>query len=187
MKCATSDATGGGDLLFHYFDASALAKRFTQEPGTEVPNELFFLAPRRQMACLVMGLLEVISILVRQRNDLRLAPPLFKVAMAGFKAEVVDNSDFRKVSASDALLYASADLITKHNLNATDAVILRAGLDLQDALRQDGDELILWTADGRLIRAAEAEGLRVFDPEVETVLSLHHLLGVAQVQEKENS
>ena len=112
------------------------------------------------MTCLVIGLLEVTSILVRHRNGMRLSPPLFKTAMAQFKAEVIDHSDFRKVSTADALLYASADLITKHNLNATDAVILRAALELQDALRQDGDELILWTADARLIRAAEAENVR---------------------------
>jgi predicted nucleic acid-binding protein len=167
-------------VLFHYFDASALAKRFTQEPGTDLLNEFFFLAPRRQMACLVMGLLEVTSILVRQRNDLRLASPLFKVAMAEFKVDVVDHREFRKVSATDALLYASADLITKHNLNATDAVVLRAALELQDALQQDGDELILWTADARLIRAAEAENIRIFDPEVETILSLRNLLGVTE-------
>lgn len=167
-------------MLFHYFDACALAKRFTQEQGTEVVNELFFLAPRRQMTCLVIGLLEVTSILVRHRNGMRLSPPLFKTAMAQFKAEVIDHGDFRKLSTTDALLYASADLITKHNLNATDSVILRAALELQDALRQDGDELILWTADGRLIRAAEAEGVRAINPEVETILSLHQLLGVTE-------
>jgi predicted nucleic acid-binding protein len=171
---------GGDGLLFHYFDACALAKRFTQEQGTDVVNELFFLAPKRQMACLIIGLLEVTSILVRHRNGMRLAMPLFKTAMASFKSEVIDDNDFRKLSAADVLLYSSADLIAKHNLNATDAVVLRTAIELQDMLRQAGDELILWTADARLIRAAEVENVRTFDPEAETILSLHQLLGITQ-------
>ena len=34
----------------------------------------------------------------------------------------------------------------------------------------------LWTSDKRLVRAARGEGIEVFDPEEETIGSLHQLL-----------
>jgi hypothetical protein len=39
---------------------------------------------------------------------------------------------------------------------------------------------MLWTADKRLACAAQSEGLIVFDPEVETISSLHQLLGISE-------
>jgi predicted nucleic acid-binding protein len=100
--------------------------------------------------------------------------------MIEFRAEVIDHEEFSAASVSDALLLSALDLIAKHNLNATDAVILRSALNLQQVLRETGDELMLWTSDKRLVRAAHGEGLTAFDPEEETIGHLHQLLGVSE-------
>lgn len=159
-----------------YFDASALIKRYSQETGTPLVNEMFHRLPLSRMTCSTLGILEIISILVRRRNDGRLNQALFEQAMIEFRAEVIDREGFSVTSVNDALLLSAMDLITEHNLNATDAVILRSALNLQRVLQEE-DVLILWTSDKRLVRAAEREGITVFDPEEGTIGRLHQLLG----------
>lgn len=95
--------------------------------------------------------------------------------MIEFKNEVIDREEFITTSVNDSLLLSALDLISKHNLNATDAIILRSALVLHQTFAED---LILWTSDKRLGRAAQDEGLLLFDPEEETVEHLHQLLRV---------
>jgi hypothetical protein len=59
-------------------------------------------------------------------------------------------------------------------------VILRSALDLQQVLQARGEDLMLWTSDKRLVRAAQREGILAFDPEVETIDHLHQLLGIQE-------
>ena len=160
-----------------YFDASALIKRYSQETGTSLVNEVFRRLPLSRMTCSTLGILEMISILVRKRNDGRLNQALFEQAMIEFRAEVIDHEEFSATSVNDALLLSALDLIAQHNVNATDAVILRSALDLKDALQAEDDELMLWTSDKRLVRAGRLEGITVFDPEQETVGHLSQMLG----------
>jgi hypothetical protein len=143
-------------------------------------NEAFTRLPLTRMACSTLGILEIIATLVRKRNDGRLNQTLFEQAMIEFRAEVIDQEEFSATSVHDTLLFSALDLITKHNLNATDAVILRSALNLRQALQNAGDELMLWTADNRLGRSAQREGITVFDPEAETMSRLHQLLGITE-------
>lgn len=163
-----------------FFDASASIKRYSQESGTSLVNEIFSRLPKTRMTCSTLGVLEIVSTLVRKRNDGRLSRTLFEQAVIEFRAEVIDDQEFSATSVNDTLLLSSLDLITQHNLNTTDAVILRSSLQLQQALQGAGDELMLWTADKRLLRAAQREGIPVFDPEEETMEHLHQLLGIAE-------
>ncbi len=165
-------------MLWIYFDASALIKRYSQETGTQLINETFSRLTQRRMTCSLLGVLEIFSILVRKRNDGRLDQILFEQAMAEFKAEVIDQEEFRAASVDDILVLSSLDLIAKHNLNSTDAIILRSALNLSQVLQTQGDSLSLWTSDRRLIRAAQNEGLAVFDPEIETIDTLKQFLGI---------
>lgn len=61
-----------------FFDASALIKRYSPEPGSDVIDGLFNLIPTGRMACSTLGMLEVISILLRQYNGNRLLRPAFE-------------------------------------------------------------------------------------------------------------
>lgn len=163
-----------------YFDASALIKRYSKETGTSLLNDVFRNVPPSQMTCSTLSILEIISILVRKRNDGRLTQALFEQAMIEFRAEVIDHKEFSATSVNDELLLSALELIARNNLNATDAVILRSALNLSQVLQEEEQELMLWTSDKRLVRAAEDEGLTVFDPEEETIDHLHQLLGVSE-------
>ena len=52
----------------------------------------------------------------------------------------------------------------------------RGALALQQALLSTGDDLILCASDKRLLRAAQAENLKVFDPEIDTKEHLQQLV-----------
>ena len=85
------------------------------------------------------------------------------------RREVINNqSNFRKISVTDSLVWDSMDLIENHSLNSVDAMVLRSALDTATELRSTDDRLVLVASDQRLLRAARAEGLQVFNPEVDS-------------------
>ena len=159
-----------------FLDASVLAKRYSSEGGSALVNELFRRVPVKEITFLTMGILELVSVLVRKYNDGRLSEELFAQAMINLSAEVIDSDDFSTISVSDAQILSALSLIRKHNLNATDAIILRSAMDLSQSLNAQEGQFVMWTSDHRLARAAEEEGIVVFDPELETRDRLHRLL-----------
>ena len=60
------------------------------------------------------------------------------------------------------------DLIETHSLNSVDSIVLRSALEVATLLRKAGDELVLVASDQRLLRAAQAEGILVFNPEIDS-------------------
>jgi len=63
-----------------------------------------------------------------------------------------------------------------HSLNATDALHLQVALEAHSRLHRQGEVLLFFAADRRLLRAAQAEGLAIFNPEVGTSAQLESLL-----------
>lgn len=159
-----------------YFDASALVKRYSPEPGATLVNEIFQLLPKSQMRCAALGTLEVISILVRKKNGGRLSHPQFEQALTEFNDEIVGPTGMPIAPADDPILLSAGDLILKHNINASDAAILKSALHLNNEIVLSGNRLMLWTSDLRLARAAASESLTVFNPETETSANLTTLL-----------
>ena len=168
-------------MVWVYFDASALVKRYSPEDGTDLVNELFHQLPVEQVTCAMIGLLEIISVLVRKRNDDRLSQKLFAQAMIELNQEIIEDEAFSIASVDDELILSALDLIAQHNINATDAIILRSCLNLQQVLQEQGHRLVLWSCDKRLLRAAQNEGVDVFDPEVETKAQLQTLLSSSSI------
>jgi predicted nucleic acid-binding protein len=158
-------------------DASALVKRYATEVGTPLLNHLFHRAGRPRLACPMLGAAEVAATLVRKRNRGDLTPTVFTAAMLAFQSEVLNAADFLKLSADNALILRSIPLADRHSINANDAVVLLSALDLALSLRTAGDDLVLITADQRLLRAARAEGLVTFDSETQPQADLDALLG----------
>lgn len=166
-------------MKFFYIDASALCKRYVPENGTPVMNHLFASVNREQMMCLMIGAGEVISIFVRKKNSQLITYSAFVQAMADFRSEVIDTSDFELISPSDAQVMASWYLIEKHSLNSSDAILLRSALDTELGLNHQYDDLVLVATDERLLRAARAEGLETFNPEKNSQAALDALLSNA--------
>jgi predicted nucleic acid-binding protein len=162
-------------VLFAYLDASALAKRYVPEPGTPTMNHLFARIPPERLAVLTIGLAEVVSILVRQRNTGQLPQPKYAQTFTDFVNEVVLPPDPRKLRAGDVT--RAFRFIESYSLNATDAILLRSALDFAGQLRAAGHELVVVASDQRLLKAAGAEGLLAFNPETQSTADLDALIG----------
>lgn len=152
---------------YFYWDASALAKRYTTEVGTPIVNNLFTRFTHAQMMCLHICTGEIISILIRKKNAGILTDVVFTQAMSNFRAEVLDDANFSLVSITDSLIEASYQLIEKYSLNATDALILQSAVEVVTTVGRAGNNLVLITSDLRLLRAAQVEGLHTFNPETD--------------------
>lgn len=155
-------------MFYFYFDASALVKRYTDEIGSDEVDYLFANVPLDRMHCLFLGAIEVFWICVRKRNDGRITTDQFAQATGYLDHEVISIiSDFNTISIPDLLVLNSVSLIETHSLNSVDALVLRSALDIDTELSNDGDKLVLVASDQRLLRAANSEGLLVFNPETD--------------------
>ena len=156
-------------MYYFYFDASALVKRYVRESGSEKILFLFANVPLEHLSCLTLGAVEVFWICVRKRNDNRITSHQFERATTHLRHEVINSqSGFKTISAPDSLVWDSIRLIGTHSLNSVDAMVLRSALDTATELRSTGDRLVLVASDQRLLRAARAEGLQVFNPEIDS-------------------
>jgi len=156
--------------MYHfYFDASALVKRYTQEIGSDRINFLFINVPLNRLMCLILGVVELFWICVRKKNDDRITNQIFIQASVNLNSEILDhNSDFKTIPVPDSLILNSVSLIETHSLNSVDALVLQSALDINTELHKIGERLVLVASDRRLLRAADAEGLLVFNPETDS-------------------
>jgi predicted nucleic acid-binding protein len=160
-------------LLF--WDASALAKRYFTEEGSPTVNALFAQVTPHDMASTPWGYAETYSILLRRHNQGTIDAAAFTNAANLLRAEIIEISDFTLLSLTDAHVFDSLEIMYRHHLNATDATILALLLvTLPSPIPAD---FVLIAADQRLLRAANAEGMRTLNPatlaatEVATFLS----------------
>ena len=158
------------------FDASALAKRYSPEVGSDLVDHLFRRVSKDRFLCLMAGAAEVVSVLVRHRNNGAISSAACSQAMSNLRAEVIDAADFLTLPADNDIVVAALPFIDLHALNAHDAVVLRVCLDLAAQYKTHGDELVLLASDQRLLRAARAEGMATFDPETQSLLDLDALI-----------
>lgn len=154
------------------WDASGLTKRYALEVGTPTANALFTALPAPTMATTFLGYTETFAALWRKRNRGQLADGPFHQAVSALRLEVL-GSRFRLVTAYDTEVVSAIEYVQKYSLNASDAIILTAYLRYA---RPVNDICILVAADGRLVKAAEAEGLRSLSPETVSVLEVAALL-----------
>ncbi len=74
---------------------------------------------------------------------------------------LVHRRPVRKMPITNRLAINAFPLIVTHSINSTDAIALKSALAIADKLRVRGDDLVLVASDQRLLRAAQAEGLKV--------------------------
>lgn len=152
-------------MFFLLWDASALAQRYAPEIGHQTVNALFTAVPRAQMVTTVLSYSETCGALVRKRNRGALDGATFSVARSALRAEVIDDPDFGVLAVEFGDMLGGIDLIDRHNLNSADASILAAFLSFAQA-QPAATVCVLMGADQRLLRAAQTEGLRTFNPEL---------------------
>jgi hypothetical protein len=108
---------------------------------------------------------ETCASLRRRLNEGRIDLTDFTVARMALRNEVLLDPNFRLLSITDEEILAGVILIDQHNINSTDAAVLAAFLEYARAPVSIDSACVLVAADRRLLRAAQAEGLQVIDPE----------------------
>ena len=150
-------------LLF--WDASALAKRYYAEAGTETVNGIFEFDTALPRIVTFMGYAETAAILRRKFNGGLLTETEFQKARLILQAEVLLNPGFDLLTITDQDILDGMAITDRHNLNTADAAMLAAYLNRGRADDTGLAACLLVASDKRLIRAADAEGLRSLNPE----------------------
>ena len=153
-------------MMILFWDASALAKRYAPEIGRSTVNALFDAVPAAQSVSASISYAEVYSILLRKLNRREIDRAAFDNAWSALRTDLFSTSDFVLLPVNDAAIYSGLSLMKAHNINSTDATLLRLFLLYKQTFSPDsGVIFVLVAADDRLVRAAESEGLIAVDPE----------------------
>lgn len=141
----------------NYLDTSALIKRFVSERGSSVVHAL--VSQGGPVATAKIAYAEIHAELARKRREGHLSRGQYALACGQFEQEW---EAYVRVALSDEVLRLTRDLVQRHPLKGFDAIHLASAVTLGNAL---GENVLFVAADHRLIRAAEAEGLKALNVE----------------------
>lgn len=160
-----------------YLDASAHAKLYFEEPGSDRMELLLdsLLAQVRRLVITSVTLAETVAVLNRKRNELRV--PDHEYALLVVRV-FTDSERFSYWPVNDEDILNAIPLIIAHNINSSDALHLHIALRLQGLLESSKQgSLVLVASDKRLVRAARAEGFLILNPEEVSATEIMALLG----------
>jgi predicted nucleic acid-binding protein len=163
-------------VTYFLFDASGLAKRYVPELGRNVIHLIFDKTWPRRTCCLLLGVGETTSILVRAHNGGKITDDEFKEQMASLRSEVLHNPDFWTIHVEHEAIVSSFAFIEKFSINSTDAIVLHVAIELHADMKAAAHKLVFVCSDKRLIRAAEKSGITVCDPEQVTLAEVQRLI-----------
>ena len=149
-------------MIYFWLDASAFVKGYVTEPRGTPEMKYFFSRVSSQRIVYWAGTIgEVISILARRKNRGDISQADFEQIKQSLETKAIG----RGVYPTPHQMDDSWQFIDLHSLNSSDAIILQCALDEANNLRAAGDDLVLVCSDKRLVRAAEDERLKTFNPE----------------------
>lgn len=159
-----------------WLDASAGVKRYIVEEGTRLINLLFDHVSLDDMFCLLQGVGEIFSVIVRYRNREEITTRRFDQAKRLLNDELIQREEVNIVLPTENQITFSWEFIEKHSLNSTDAILLQCALDTSLEMQTTGDKLVIVSSDKRLLSATRKEGLLTFDPEIDNQAALDILI-----------
>ena len=142
----------------NYLDTSALIKRFVAEKGSPLVQTL--VTRKGPIATAKIAYAEVYAGLTRKLREGHLSDAQYALACRQFEA---DWQAYIRVELHDDTLCLARDLIQRHPLRGFDAIHLASAISLKNAL---GEDITFAAADERLLRAAEAEDLKILHVEI---------------------
>jgi predicted nucleic acid-binding protein len=146
------------------WDASALAKPYVPEVGSDTAIALLAATAAATMMGTIVGYAETFSVLLRNRNRGTISPSTFAGAKSLLRIEVAENPDFVMLAVDDAVFFGGLALMERHNLNAADAATLYTFLTYARSTPSP-PPVVLVASDHRLLTSARAEGLATLNPE----------------------
>ncbi len=146
-----------------YLDASALVKRYVQEPGSIWLRTLMDQAGPGTLVVSHLTRIEVIAALSRlQRAKPGRASELARLVQT-FRRDVAEH--LRVMRLTEGLLDSAEAVAMKHRLRAYDAIHLASALELRDvATSEPGVEIVIVSADDEILTAAQVERLGSANP-----------------------
>ena len=164
-------------MVILLWDASALAKHYAPEIGSETVDALLASIPAAQQVSTAVSYAEIYSILLRKFNRANIDHMAFEAAKSSLRSEMINDPDFVLLSIDDTAFYGGIALMEAHNINATDAALLFLFQSYISTFPQTSQvKFIIVAADERLVRASEAEGLTAINPESITAANIPALL-----------
>ena len=146
-----------------YFDASALSKRYVEEPGTDWVRGLTASAADNTILTARITMVEVYSALARRRREGSVPDADCLVAAQAFTQHCT--TEYELVELDEAAVKLARDLLDRHSLRANDAIQLASALIAETVLIAAGlPHLMFISSDQRLNAAAAGEGLKVDNP-----------------------
>jgi uncharacterized protein len=140
-----------------FLDASAAAKRYCEESGSDRVKDLF--RGPVPVCSIVLLRCELTSAINRRHREGDLSGAERHAAR---ELVTQDLSWLRLVPVDDELIGTSVRLLDSHPLKTLDSLYLAGALNLQQV---SNVSVLFVSADRQLLRAAKAEGLKVLDPE----------------------
>ncbi len=147
------------------WDASGLVKRYFREAGSEVVDAIYHAGAVAPMSVTFWGYAECFAILRRKYNGSLISAEAYSETVTALQQEVLLAEEFKLLTINDDRVLAGLSFVVRHNLNSNDAAILATYLRYQSSLPPGSSLCLLVTADQRLMRASEAEGLAALNPE----------------------
>ena len=131
-----------------FFDSSALAKRYVQEPGSDRVEEILFGASSLGVSMICLS--EVISALCRRRRERRISKQQYLRAKQALFQDLEDSSI---VGVTEAIVAHAVQLLERWPLRSSDS------LQVASAAEWSADLFV--SADERQCAAARGYGLQV--------------------------
>ena len=144
-----------------YLDTSALIKRFVNEKGSPLVRSI--VQRKGTIATAKIAYAEIFAGLTRKLREGNLSKAQYVLACRQFES---DWQAYLRVELEDDILLLARDLIQRRPLRGFDAVHLASALRLKIAL---GEAITFAAADGRLLKAAQAENLEPLNVEIASV------------------
>ncbi|MCX7687440.1 MAG: type II toxin-antitoxin system VapC family toxin [Fimbriimonadales bacterium] len=146
-----------------YLESSAWVKRYVAEPGSATVHALLehvAANPACRIACAWLGLAEVVAVLHRLANRGEMS----RAGLARLVQQLAtDRTHIQLRSLSESDWAGVVELVVRHSLTAADAVHLQTAL--RSWQESGSKQSVFVSADDRLLRAADREGLVAFDVE----------------------
>jgi uncharacterized protein len=140
----------------YFIDTSALFKRYADELGTEMVNQVFAEKASRFISQLTIT--EVVSNLKRLAEiDRVISDAEFKQLMKVFLSDIACGAIFT-LDLTPKVVLLSVDLCSEHYLTPIDALQLATALSIKTS------DPIFVCSDHKLVRVAELHGLQTLTP-----------------------
>lgn len=147
----------------YFLDSSALVKRYVREAGSTWIRAIT--APESENVILLARIswVEVLSALARLEREHVLQPATIATTVRAFRRDW--DTQYQVVELDGGLAQAAGQLVMRHPLRAYDSVQLASALQTQPAFAHAANiPFNFISADDRLLKVAQAEGLTTDNP-----------------------